>query len=445
MSRRNVIRLAAAVVVVLAVAAAGVAGTGGSREAQLVGVFADASPLEPGSEVRLSGVRIGTVQAIRLKDGKAHVSVDADPATLPLHRDARMTIKPVNLLGEHYIDVEAGTPSKPLLETGMVPAEQTSTTVTLQEVLDTLDDPTSTALATMLTGLGEGMKDSGAETAAAIRALAPAMRNAGQLGDVLGDQNAVLGQLLDRVRPVADSLASSDGAVLDGVMGSTDRMLGALAAERVAFDATLAELPATLTSARRTLAEVAGVADDATPTLKAARPVTDNLTEITGELHRFADAADPALASLKPVLDRGSALLDQAAPVVAQLRDAGPALRGTAGKFRPLGNVLLDQHLGDLMDFVRKWSLSTNGKDALSHYFRGVVHVTPNTLSDLAASALLPPKGKPLGGGRERPPATSVPVPGLPKLGPAEPDPGNATGLTQEQERSMLGQLLGGL
>ena len=36
------------------------------------------------------------------------------------------------------------------------------------------------------------------------------------------------------------------------------------------------------------------------------------------------------------------------------------------------------------MDFVRKWALSTNGKDSLSHYFRGVVYLTPTALNSIA-------------------------------------------------------------
>lgn len=447
MKRSVLLRGAAALVAASACATVGlaVAGPGKPAETTVVGLFADASPLDPGSEIRAAGVKVGNVRDIALDHGQARVTFTIDPSVLPLHRDAKMVIRPVNLLGEHYVDLDAGTPSQPYLGSAVVPVQQTSSSVELQDVLNTLDDPTSTALASLITTLGEGMQDSGAEAADAIKALAPAMNNTKELGDLLGQQNTVLTQLLDRVQPVAGALASGDGAALGNLVDSTERTLSTVAANQQALDQTLVQLPATVTSARQTLAELAGVADTTTPVLASVRPVTDNLAQISTELQQLADAADPALASLQPVLQRADALLDQAAPVVAQLRASGPGLAATAKSLHPLGDQLLDSHLGDLMDFVRKWSLSTNGRDALSHYFRGVVHVTPDTLKDLVTA--VPGVAGPSAPGPSQA-SPGLPQPLLPTLGlpgTANSDPGSATGLTQQQEQGLLGQLLGGL
>ena len=447
MKRRAFLRVVGATVTALVVAAAvvGVTGPGRSEQTTLVGYFPDASPLDPGSQIRAAGVHVGNVDNIELQDGKARVTFNVDPSVLPVHQDARMIIRPVNLLGESYVELDPGTPSKPYQVSAVIPAKQTSSRVTLQDVLNTFDDPTATALAVMVTTLGEGMQDSGRQAAAAFKALAPAMRGTQRLAGVLDRQNGVLTQLVDRVTPVARALATDDGDVLARTVTSTDRMLSTVAANRNALDDTMAELPATLATARRTLANLAGTADATTPTLAAMRPITDDLDHVTGELHRFADSADPALASLKPVLERADTLLDQAAPAVAALRKAGPNLRGVAKNVRPLGDVVLDQHLSDLMRFVKQWALSTNGRDGLSHYFRGVMWVTPDTLQDLLGTS---PQ---LGAGKEEPdrmmpsPLTSPALPTLPApLSGSTADPTTATGLSQQQERSLLGQLLGG-
>lgn len=423
---------------------------------QLVGIFKDASPLEPGQDVRLQGVRVGTIKDIKLEDGKAHVSMNMDLDSLPLHQDARMTLKPVNLLGEFYVDISPGTDSKPMLENGVVPASQTSSIVTIQQVLDTLDDPTAAALAAMIAGLGEGLDDAGGDTSDALKALAPAMQDASDLGQILSDQNQVLSQLVSRTQPVAGAVAQRDGDVLDQLVDTTEKTLTAVADEQSAADETLAELPSTLITARRTLNRLAGASDATTPTLKSLRPVTDDLNQLTSELYDFADSADPALASLQPVLDEADALIDQAAPVAAELRSAGPDFATATGKLRPLGEQLLDQHLQDLMDFVRKWSLSTNGKDALSHYFRGVFHVTPNTLKDLALSMGVVKPNTPSEGSNGGDPLGSVPgvtddlglggIETSPKLPVpnAVTDRNSATGLSQSQEQSLIGDLLGG-
>lgn len=440
-----VLRTAAAAVAVLCVAAVvlGMRSNSGADDT-VVTTLADAASLEKGNEVRAVGVRVGQIEDIRLENGRARVQLHVDPAVLPLHRDARIKVRPVNLLGENYIELDPGSPDQPFLESNVIPQRQTEFAVTLQDVLNTFQEPTAAALASVVTTLGEGMKDTGGKTAAALKALAPAMTRAKEVGDLLTQQNQVLDQLVGRLDPVAKALATDDGKVLDRLVGSTTTTLATVAAEHRALDRTLAELPGTVRSARKTLNELAGVAGTATPTLKELRPITGNLSEIADELQRFADTADPALASLRPVLQHADSLLEQASPVVAHLRKAGPQLRGVAASARPIASELLDEHLGDLMAFVKKWSLSTNGRDAISHYFRGVVFVTPTTLTDLANSATGVVANGPKPGAQEPSPGPLPELP-LPKLSGGTSDPTDATGLTPKQEESMLGQLLGGL
>lgn len=448
MRRSTLLRVGIGIVAVLVASAAGVAVKDklAADDPTLVGYFADASPLDPGSQVRASGVMVGNVRDITLDHGRARVTFNVNPSVLPVHRDARLTIRPVNLLGEHYVELDSGSSSQPFMENAVISVERTESSVDLQDVINTFDNPTSTALAAVVTTLGEGMRGSGQEAAAAIKALAPAMQHVNVLGGVLRDQNVVLNQLIDRARPVADALAADNGRSMGRLVGSTERTLSTLAANQRAFDSSMAELPGTLAEARRTLKNLTAVSGAATPVLESVRPVTDNLTEITGELQAFSDAADPAFASLPAVLERGDKLLDRAIPVVAQLRKAGPDLRGTAKNLRPVGNELLGQHLGDLMAFVKKWSLSTNSRDALGHYFRGVVHVTPRTLQDLSKSILPgtdPDDNMRLHPGRALRDTNKILSNLLPD-GSGE-EPGNVTGLTPKQEHSMLGQLLGGL
>ncbi|NKQ54229.1 MCE family protein [Amycolatopsis sp. K13G38] len=424
------------------------ASSGGSGP-QVVVLMNDAGPLEPGNEVRVSGVKVGAIDGIALEDGHARVTLSVDQGVLPLHRDASVTVRPVNLLGEDYVDLNPGSPDQPFAQQASIPLERSHFAVTLQDVLNTFHDPTASALAATVTTLGEGVDGAGPQAAAAIKALAPAMTDAQRLGDVLSGQNQVLGDLLGKLEPVSGALAADDGQTLAKLVQSTTQTLSAVAGEQNALDRTLTELPSTVATARQTLANLAGVADSAIPALRAIKPVTGNLSQVTDELQAFSDAADPALSALRPVLDHAEALLGQAAPAVAALRQAGPDLRGVAASAKPVAAQLLDQHLGDLMDFVRKWALSTNGRDGLSHYFRGVVYVTPQTLQDLAHSLLPAVGGAPAAPGPQQapnlplPPGGTQPLNGL--LGGGHPDPGNATGLTPDQEQSMLGQLLGGL
>lgn len=438
--------LATAVCVVLSTTAAAAGYTmsqGGSGATTVVAEFASAAPLVDGNEVKLDGVVVGKVLGMRTHGDHADVMLHLDPAAQPLHRDARFTIRPVSLLGERYVDMERGSPDAPLLDPSEpVPMSRTGSNVGLDQILNVLDRPTGEGLAFLITTLGEGLRGNGENADAAIRALAPALRDTQRFTGVLEDQNALLNALVDRVQPVTTALAADDGGALDRLVGAADRLLAATSAQQRSLDATLTKLPGALHAARTTLARLAGTARQTTPTLRAMRPVTEQLSTISGELMRFSDALDPALATSKPVLRRAERLLDAAAPVSADLRAAGPGLRKSLHAARPIVEELAANR-ARVFDFIRYWALATNGHDGLSHYLRVNAIVNPATLTGT------------LPGGAEQPAApqpsvTTPPLPGLPEVSQLlpKPDPDDVTrdptGLTRDQESGLVNFLVGG-
>lgn len=445
---RRLLWLASGLAVVLAAVAVPVVARDSDSDGQITAVFANAGSLIEGNVVKAHGVQVGTVSGISLQANQARVAIQLE-TPVRLHRDARAAIRPVTLLGERYIALDPGSPASPVMDPPVVGARQTSSSVDVDEVLNTVDDPTGTALAAMITSLGEGSRGQGRQIADTIKALRPAMTQAGALAGTLNQQNDLLNSLIEKVSPVADSLAADRGKRLDRLVGSTTTALNAAASQRKAINSTLARLPATLNKAERTLGKLSGVATSGTSVLRSARPVTDNLTDITGELKRLADAADPALAGLRPVLDRAEKLLDQAGPLVSALRPAGPKLEGVAESARPIMKVL-DSRLRDALDFIKFWALSTNGYDGISHYFRGALVATPDALAQAGTdlvpggSSLLPGLGAkppPPPAGAAGPPTTEDESGSTP---PAETKPGQGTGLTKQQEQGLIGQLLGG-
>jgi phospholipid/cholesterol/gamma-HCH transport system substrate-binding protein len=449
--------IAAAGALVLAAAMLGNHLLGGPDDDQVevVAVFADASPLTTGNVVKASGVDVGTITDIDLEDGKARVEMLLDRSILPLHEDVTATITTQDLLGERFVRLDRGSPDAPVLDEPMViGVEHTERVVDLQDVLNSVDTPTSTALAALLTESGEGLRGSGKKADLAIAALKPAMNQTRDLAAILSEQNELLTRLVDSAQPVASALGADGGKHLDDLVASTTQTLDVIASEREAVRESLQRLPQAMASARATLAQLAGVADPATRTLASLRPITDDLSDISGELQRFADAADPALASLPPVLDRANELLAQAAPVVAALRPAAKDLVPTAASVQQLTSVALSgKSLTNLMEFVKGWSMATSDYDAISHYFKAMVPLSPNALGDTAAG-FVPVLPDDLAHGLPVPTAPELPVgprdtsgggllPGL--LGGSNASQDSATGLSQQQENALLEQLLGGV
>jgi phospholipid/cholesterol/gamma-HCH transport system substrate-binding protein len=420
---------------------------GPDEQVRVTAVFADASPLVAGNVVKASGIEVGTIKSVRLREGKARVDMLLDRSVLPLHDDVKATITTQDLLGERFVRLERGSADAPTLPSPMViPEKSTGRVVDLQDVLNSVDTPTSEALAALVTEAGEGLKGHGKDADKAIAALSPAMTQTRDLTAILSEQNKLLTRLVDNAEPVAAALATSKGQHLDHLVTSADRALTAVAAQRDALRASLKVLPGTMASARQTLAKLAGVADPTTRTLTSLRPVTEDLEDISGELQRFADAADPALASLPPVLKRANVLLAEAAPVVAALRPASKDLVPTAVSAQRLSaGALSGKSLINLMEFVKGWSMATSDYDSISHYFKAMVPLSPNALGDTAAG-LLPVLPDDFLHGLPVPTAPDLDLPGRKgsdRESTSTDD--SATGLTEKQENDLVEQLLGGL
>jgi phospholipid/cholesterol/gamma-HCH transport system substrate-binding protein len=297
------------------------------------------------------------------------------------------------------------------------------------------------------------MHDNGAQAAAAITALAPAMQQADELARVLNEQNQVLNHLVDSTTPVAAELAADHGQNLDRMVGATERTLSAVSANRQAVADSLQRLPSTLVSAQRTLSQTAGVAESATPSLRDARPFTDKLVDVSRELRAFSDAADPALDSLTPVLKKAQDLVDEARPVVDDLRPTAKDLRTSASSAKELCRVgVLCKRFTNLMEFTKFWSQSTSGYDALSHYFRAAVKYSPVPAGRTIAGPIPGAPDTPFNA-VPMPSPGRVPLPGTcsrdnhpcaHETGPDAIGGRSATGLTPRQENAMLGQVLGG-
>lgn len=396
----------------------------------------DAGAIIKGNDVRMFGVKIGVVDDLKVvRNDTARLELKLTTSKTPIHTDAILTVRPVSLLGERYLDLQPGSASAPEVRGGYTfPTSQVTRSVDLDEVLSTVDQPTGTALSMLLQTLGEGVRGNGKNAAATIKGLAPSMQQTDRMVAVLNQQSATLQQLVDNLSPIVAAFADRNGDTTDQLLNSASSLLSATAAEQQQLRSTLDELPSTLASAQTALLRVSGLADQATPALAAARPFTDRLNTIAQEASQFSDAAGPAIASLKPVLAKARQLVAQAAPLVARLSQSSAAMQGDATNASAFLQKLTD-HLGGLLDFISYWALTTNGRDGLSHYFRVQVIANQDTAtSQLPVQLPAGTSGKALLKGGVKGAVKSL----------VKPDPDSATGLTVTQENSLLDFLLGG-
>ncbi|WP_245818829.1 MlaD family protein [Haloechinothrix alba] len=458
--RASVTRIVALALVVVLGSAGWATVDTGERDGIVVGAeFRDASPLIAGLDVKVDGVPVGEIVEMRVAGGEksaklARVTLHLTNDALPVYEDATATVRASSLLGEYYVDLDRGSPSSRTLNDGdILPVGQNDQAAQLDQVLNTVDQPTGQALAALITALGRGMDGQGENLDATIEALAPAMEDTGRLVNILKEQNELLGDVVDRVEPVAGALADEQGGTLDALVEATSQLTAVTAEEQRHLRDTLTQLPGTLAEARNVLGRLAGTAEQTTPTLEALRPTTDDLEELSAEVESFANSATPALASTEPVLDRGEELLSEARPVTAQLRQASPDLRSVASDAQPIVDSLAGS-IGDVLDFIRYWALATNGHDGISHYFRGQLVVSPQ-MAEMLLPQLTGTAGEQESGDQDDEqqsvddllsgmPDTQEPSQSHGLLAPQDDEGGGATGLSREQEAGALELLIGG-
>src|SRR4051812_33629355 len=124
-------------------------------------VVETANSIRVNSPVRIAGVEVGKVKAVRRYQDTdmSEVEMQILDKGLPIHKDARVRIRPrIFLEGNFFVDLSPGTPQSPKLGNGdSIPATQTSGPVQLDEVLTALQSNTRDNLKTLLDEYGRAL------------------------------------------------------------------------------------------------------------------------------------------------------------------------------------------------------------------------------------------------------------------------------------------------
>jgi phospholipid/cholesterol/gamma-HCH transport system substrate-binding protein len=260
---------------------------------ELKALFRDVENLKPRSPVRIAGVEVGKVTKVQPKSGggAAEVTMELKGDALPIRRDARVQIRSrIFLEGNFFVDIQPGSPSSRELDDGStLPITQTAATVTLPEILDTLDSDVRGDLQTLLHEYGTVALHGGGAKAfnRAIPSFRPAYRYGALTNDALlgvepdrdvqrllkgqqrtfaalADNPQALKELVTDLNRTAGAIASEDSALEEAVPALRDTL-------RVGFPA-LAQLNAALPTLRSFSREALPGVRSSVPALTAATP-----------------------------------------------------------------------------------------------------------------------------------------------------------------------------
>ncbi len=224
--------------------------------------FKDAAGVTAENQVRVAGIKVGTVSEVELRDDHVLITMEIENGT-EIPDDAFAEIKLATLLGTKFIDLEAKGVGEPYLEDGdVIPVDRTSVPYEIYQasnqgtgVLEDLDGPALNAALKELTKLIDVSEE---EVGAALAGL-------NELGAGLNEKDEELRSLLSGSKELT-ALLADEGDELVRLIDASNDVLGSLARKREDLQTLLSvtrEMAGTVTAVlRENRSNLDGILDD---------------------------------------------------------------------------------------------------------------------------------------------------------------------------------------
>ena len=247
--------------------------------------FANAAGIQKDNQVRVAGIKVGDVAAVRIEGTKVIVTMEIENG-IEIPADAGATIKLATLLGTKFIDVE-GDGGGPYLEDGdtisidktQIPYEIYQASNEGTTVLEGLDGDLLNSLLVKLTDVVRGARGE----------IGHALEGLNELGGQLNAKEADFRALMAGSKDLT-KLLSDEGDELVQLIDSSNDVLGALAQQRE-------EIQSLLESTKLMAGELTAV-----------------LKENRGNVHSILEDLDGALRVLEGNIDDIDVALKYAGP-----------------------------------------------------------------------------------------------------------------------------------
>jgi ABC-type transporter Mla subunit MlaD len=305
-------------------------------------VFDNAFGLVEGGDFRVGGVKAGKTTGFDVVKRPGHAPkavVEAEitePGFGDFRRDASCEIKPQSLIGEYYVDCQPGSAKERLPENGVVPVEQTASTIPADLVNDILRRPYRERFRLILTELGTGLAGRPEDLQAVLRRAHPGLRETSRVLRILGDQNRVIERFITNADTVISQLEHNKRDVVRWIDEAGDTA-AISATRRRQLREGFHKLPRFLDELRPTMQRLGDVADEQTPLLTDLQHAAPDLDTFFTKLGPFSDASRPAVRTLGEASEVGDRAVREGRQEIAELRALA---KGAPALARPLRQFL---------------------------------------------------------------------------------------------------------
>jgi virulence factor Mce-like protein len=343
------------------------------------------------SEVRISGVDIGRVVALKLgKGGRTRAELEINEQYAPIRADMHAILRQKTLLGETYVQLipQHGGHSGPFLpDNGQLADAQVEPSVTLDGILSAFDPKTRRDFQIWQQAVAEGIDGRGEQINAAFSSLHPFVEHANTLVGILDSQEGAVRALVKNTGVVFNALGSRDHQ-LEGLIVNGERSFHALAEGSQSFAAAFRALPEFEKRSRVALKELDRFGDDASPFLDEFKVVEKKLAPLLQAAKPFAPQFDDFLSSLGPLTKAAKKGLPATGKMLdlttTQLENFRPVLHNLDPFLQYLGD-----YVPELQAFFANFTAATQAHGGntntpggpAQHYLTGMAVLNPESLA----------------------------------------------------------------
>jgi phospholipid/cholesterol/gamma-HCH transport system substrate-binding protein len=292
--------------------------------------FETSAGLSPGlgNPVNVSGVRVGEIGSVSLRNGRSQVQLRIDPSKLPaVHRDARAMLVPNTPLQDLQVELQPGTARAGVMpDNGLIGIGRTSPPRNADEFLSVLDTDTRALFQALVGSLDEGTKGRTRQIRALLRAFEPTAKDLRAVSSSLAARRTELRRLVHNLSLLTGSVGRGDRELTTAVRAGGE-VLRAVSAPDAQLREALRRLPGTAASARGALDDTERLANQLGPTARALVPAARKAPRALQAAGVLARAAEPSLRTrLRPLVRRSQPIAVHLGPATRDLSAVTPSL-----------------------------------------------------------------------------------------------------------------------
>ena len=295
-----------------------------------------------GQSVRISGVQVGEIGSVSLRNGLAVVQMDMDKKYEHIvHTNATLLLRPKTGLDDMFIELDPGSSSAPVARPGYTfPVSNSLPDINVDEIFSALDTDTREYLDLLVNGAGQGLQGRTSDLAQVLERFEPTHQDLARVNQAIATRGADLRQLVDSLRRLDGDLAAQRPQIISLVDAGSE-VFHALASENGNISAAVRDLPGTLDQATATLGKVQSLADELGPAATNLLPAAKALPAANAALASLAQPSAPIVQNqIRPFVVAARPVVRNLRPAAVNLAAAAPNLSNVFTVLNHLLNML---------------------------------------------------------------------------------------------------------